>query len=329
MRARTSALVTLAAAAVALGVAVPALAMSGTARTRERPRGRPRIRAVRRRLEPPADHDPRHTERPARHRPPHPQLRHAAGRRVRRGRLDHAGRRRRTRRPCPLRPTPAPTSRPTRPPTTSSPPSTRPNAAGATTCCAPSSRPCRTVRPSRTASPSGRPPRRRSLTLRAADGSTAAPPPSRRGTQPGDYRPTPPKFAAPMYTGWGSVTPFVLDSGQPVPAAAHPAGDRGRVRVGPRRGREPRPGLQHHPHRGPDRGRQVLECLADLEHLEPGRPAARDRPASASLADATRAFAALDLVAGRHDHRPVRREVHRPRLAAGHGHPGGRAGPRG
>src|SRR4051812_40410353 len=44
--------------------------------------------------------------------------------------------------------------------------------------------------------------------LRAADGSAATAPPFVAGDRPGDYRPTPPKFPAPTYTGWGSVTPF-------------------------------------------------------------------------------------------------------------------------
>ena len=34
------------------------------------------------------------------------------------------------------------------------------------------------------------------------------------GAKPGDYRPTPPKFPAPVFTNWGSVTPFVLRSGR-------------------------------------------------------------------------------------------------------------------
>jgi hypothetical protein len=61
------------------------------------------------------------------------------------------------------------------------------------------------------------------LTLRASDGATAAPAPFTAGTQPGDYRPTPPKLAAPMYTSWGSVAPFVLTSGNQFRPAAHPA----------------------------------------------------------------------------------------------------------
>jgi membrane-associated phospholipid phosphatase len=54
---------------------------------------------------------------------------------------------------------------------------------------------------------------RRLLLVRAADGSAATPPPFVAGTKPGDYRPTPPDFPAPVFTNWGSVTPFVLRSG--------------------------------------------------------------------------------------------------------------------
>jgi hypothetical protein len=55
---------------------------------------------------------------------------------------------------------------------------------------------------------------RRLLQARAADGSAATPPPFVAGTQPGDYRPTPPNFPAPVFTTWGTVTPFVLRSGR-------------------------------------------------------------------------------------------------------------------
>ena len=55
---------------------------------------------------------------------------------------------------------------------------------------------------------------RRLLRVRAADGSATAPPPFVAGTKPGDYRPTPPDFPAPVFTTWGSVTPFVLRSGR-------------------------------------------------------------------------------------------------------------------
>jgi hypothetical protein len=58
--------------------------------------------------------------------------------------------------------------------------------------------------------------------LRATDGSAAAAAPFTAGTQPGDYRPTPPKNAAPMYTSWGAVTPFVLDGPQQFRPTAPP-----------------------------------------------------------------------------------------------------------
>jgi membrane-associated phospholipid phosphatase len=54
----------------------------------------------------------------------------------------------------------------------------------------------------------------RILSLRSDDGSSATPPPFVAGTDPGDYRPTPPKFPAPMFTTWGSVKPFVLEQAQ-------------------------------------------------------------------------------------------------------------------
>jgi PAP2 superfamily len=59
--------------------------------------------------------------------------------------------------------------------------------------------------------------------LRSTDGSTATAAPFMPGVQPGDYRPTPPKFGAPMYQTWGSVTPFVLQSGQQFRPATPPA----------------------------------------------------------------------------------------------------------
>jgi membrane-associated phospholipid phosphatase len=50
----------------------------------------------------------------------------------------------------------------------------------------------------------------RLLAARADDGALAARPPVAPGTAPGSYRPAPPKFAPPVFTGWGGVTPFVL-----------------------------------------------------------------------------------------------------------------------
>jgi membrane-associated phospholipid phosphatase len=52
------------------------------------------------------------------------------------------------------------------------------------------------------------------LDLRSTDGSAVTPPPFVPGTKPGDYRPTPPNFPAPVFTNWGTITPFVLNSGQ-------------------------------------------------------------------------------------------------------------------
>jgi membrane-associated phospholipid phosphatase len=69
------------------------------------------------------------------------------------------------------------------------------------------------------------------LQIRAHDGSAATPPPFVSGNLPGDYRPTPPDFPAPAFTGWGQVTPFVLRDGRqfrpapppPVTSAAYAA----------------------------------------------------------------------------------------------------------
>jgi hypothetical protein len=51
------------------------------------------------------------------------------------------------------------------------------------------------------------------LAIRANDGSNVTPPPFIAGNAPGDYQLTPPNFAAPVFTTWGQVTPFVLDRG--------------------------------------------------------------------------------------------------------------------
>jgi membrane-associated phospholipid phosphatase len=58
--------------------------------------------------------------------------------------------------------------------------------------------------------------------VRSSDGSAATPPPFTAGNQPGDYRPTPPNFPAPVFTSWGSITPFVLDGQQFRPAPPPP-----------------------------------------------------------------------------------------------------------
>src|SRR5437763_9665474 len=51
----------------------------------------------------------------------------------------------------------------------------------------------------------------RLIAMRANDGSTSTPPPFVPGKQPGTYQLTPPKFAAPVFTTWRNVTPFVLN----------------------------------------------------------------------------------------------------------------------
>jgi PAP2 superfamily len=61
------------------------------------------------------------------------------------------------------------------------------------------------------------------LAIRADDGSNATPPPFIPGTNPGDYRPTPPNFPTPVFTNWGHVTPFVLDRGDQFRPAPPPA----------------------------------------------------------------------------------------------------------
>jgi hypothetical protein len=68
----------------------------------------------------------------------------------------------------------------------------------------------------------------RLLAMRANDGSAVTPQPFVPGKQPGNYRLTPPKFAAPVFTTWGNVTPFVLNNAAqfrpaPPPALASPA----------------------------------------------------------------------------------------------------------
>ena len=68
----------------------------------------------------------------------------------------------------------------------------------------------------------------RILAQRAGDGSSATPPPFTPGSQPGDYQPTPPALAAPVFTHWAAVTPFALERADqfrppPPPALAGPA----------------------------------------------------------------------------------------------------------
>jgi hypothetical protein len=61
------------------------------------------------------------------------------------------------------------------------------------------------------------------LAIRATDGSNVPAPPFVAGTNPGDYRSTPPNFPAPVFTTWGQVTPFVLQRGDQFRPAPPPA----------------------------------------------------------------------------------------------------------
>jgi len=63
----------------------------------------------------------------------------------------------------------------------------------------------------------------RLVAARANDGSAVVPPPFVAGTQPGDYRPTPPNFPAPVFTGWADVAPFVIGSASQFRPAPPPA----------------------------------------------------------------------------------------------------------
>jgi hypothetical protein len=61
------------------------------------------------------------------------------------------------------------------------------------------------------------------LAARARDGSAAIPLPFTAGSRPGDYRPTPPNFAPPVFAHWSDVTPFMLRSGDQFRPAPPPA----------------------------------------------------------------------------------------------------------
>jgi hypothetical protein len=68
------------------------------------------------------------------------------------------------------------------------------------------------------------------ITLRANDGSypTPPPPPFNGGTDPGEWRPTPPAFASMLVPWFGAVTPFALTSPDQFRAPPHPALTSGR-----------------------------------------------------------------------------------------------------
>src|SRR4051794_40447190 len=69
----------------------------------------------------------------------------------------------------------------------------------------------------------GREVAQRLLALRAGDGSAAPPPAYATTGVPGDFAPTPPGFATPVFTHWGAVTPFALRSGDELRPDAPPA----------------------------------------------------------------------------------------------------------
>ena len=67
---------------------------------------------------------------------------------------------------------------------------------------------------------------RLALAARANDGSGAMPPPFVARSAPGDYRPTPPAFVAPVFTHWAAVRPFVLRAAAQFRPPAPPSGGR-------------------------------------------------------------------------------------------------------
>ena len=61
------------------------------------------------------------------------------------------------------------------------------------------------------------------LALRQGDGSGNVLPPYLGGTQPGQWRPTPPANAPGLHPHWPDVTPFAMTSGDQFRPAAPPA----------------------------------------------------------------------------------------------------------
>jgi len=57
---------------------------------------------------------------------------------------------------------------------------------------------------------------------RTGDGSGVTPPVPAPGTAPGQYRPTPPAFVAPVFTHWSGVRPFVLRSAEQFGVGPYP-----------------------------------------------------------------------------------------------------------
>src|SRR5260370_38180311 len=63
---------------------------------------------------------------------------------------------------------------------------------------------------------------RQLLAIRATDGSANPAPAFVAGTLPGDFRPVPPAFAAPVFTGGANAKPFRLDSASQLRPGAPP-----------------------------------------------------------------------------------------------------------
>jgi hypothetical protein len=61
------------------------------------------------------------------------------------------------------------------------------------------------------------------LDLRSNDGSSAIPSPLIPGTEPGQYRPTPPGFAPAAFTHWSRVAPFLISHADRFRPEAYPA----------------------------------------------------------------------------------------------------------
>ena len=170
----------------------------------------------------------------------------------------------------------------------------------------------------------GRPPRRsRSrrdlLAIRADDGSTVVPPPFVPGTNPGDYRPTPPNLPTPVFTTWGQVTPFVLDSGDQFRPAPPPALTSHAYAAAINEVQSLGSATSTTRTADQTADRQVLEPT-DPELLEPDRAERRARPPQRPADDG----AAVRRAQPEHrrlDDRLLRRQVHLPTLAARHGDP--------
>src|SRR5207237_5278629 len=71
------------------------------------------------------------------------------------------------------------------------------------------------------------------LAARAGDGASATPPSLPAGTQPGAYRPTPPKFAPAVFTQWHHVRTLVRPAADQFRPAPPPRLTTARVGLSP------------------------------------------------------------------------------------------------